>query len=172
MRSRNRPHVRLDAACASRDTAAGRPSHTVSRVLVPTWSPARNGDDLGDDRSAEQKKPSDLAVKPNQRASMRPSGRQDSNLRPLDPQTGPQRTMTCKNRETSAQHRSVEVSLQQHKHVQAEPTLPFFSHSHSHRHHEAPEAPSQRHNQNSEVSQQYMTMLTVLLRLPDGTWST
>jgi hypothetical protein len=41
------------------------------------------------------------------------------------PQADPQRTVTCRNRESPAQRRSVEVSSQQLRHLQAERTLPI-----------------------------------------------
>src|SRR5947208_691280 len=76
--------------------------------VVPMWSPTAARVDLEHDRSAEREKPSDLVFKPVQRALSQPSGRQDSNLRPLDPQSGPQRTFTCRSRESPVQHTSIE----------------------------------------------------------------
>ncbi|KAA2253089.1 hypothetical protein F0L68_33605 [Solihabitans fulvus] len=66
--------------------------------------------DHGQDRPREMTEASDLGFHPRSEASVRPSGRQDSNLRPLDPQPGHRKPLTSRNRESPAHDGSVDSS--------------------------------------------------------------
>jgi hypothetical protein len=60
--------------------------------------------------TTEYKKAHRPGLSPRVSGLFQPSGRQDSNLRPLDPQDSPQRTVTSGTRESPAQYASVEDS--------------------------------------------------------------
>ena len=86
----------------SRQQPAGRQSGTcLTECVVPKWSPAAHGPRPGEINSEQKESPLTWRFGHHQRAS-RWSGRQDLNLRPLDPQGYLHNPLTCGNRESPA----------------------------------------------------------------------